>query len=84
MFNYVSLIVLCFMFVLYCLRLGIEFSRLMANYKCILLLLLLLLLLLTMYFPVIITKLSLSSVYFPLMVFYKHFRSFLKFPLCTK
>ena len=29
------------MFVLYCLRLGIEFSRLMAHYKCILLLLLL-------------------------------------------
>ena len=46
MFNYVFLIVLCFMFVLYCLRLGIEFSRLMAHYKCILLLLLLLLLLL--------------------------------------
>ena len=42
MFNYVFLIVLCFMFVLYCLRLGIEFSRLMAHYKCILLLLLLL------------------------------------------
>ena len=40
MFNYVFLIVLCFMFVLYCLRLGIEFSRLMAHYKCILLLLL--------------------------------------------
>ena len=33
------------MFVLYCLRLGIEFSRLMAHYKCILSLLLLLLLL---------------------------------------
>ena len=32
------------MFVLYYLRLGIEFSRLMAHYKCILLLLLLLLL----------------------------------------
>ena len=45
MFNYVFLTVLCFMFVLYCLRLGIEFSRLMAHYKCILLLLLLLLLL---------------------------------------
>ena len=41
MFNYVFLIVLCFMFVLYLLRLGIEFSRLMAHYKCILLLLLL-------------------------------------------
>ena len=36
MFNYVFLIVLYFMFVLYCLRLGIEFSRLMAHYKCIL------------------------------------------------
>ena len=46
------------MFVLFCLRLGIEFSRLMAHYKCILLSLLLLLLLLSLLLLLLLLLLS--------------------------
>ena len=35
LFNHVFSFVLCFMYVLFFLRLGTEFSRLMAHYKCI-------------------------------------------------